>query len=441
MSAASDDKHIGALVAGKFRVESLLGQGGMGAVYRARHTELGEPVAIKFLSRLWSQDPEYRERFRREAVILARLRHPGIVSVLDFGEENGELFMAMELVRGQELAALISEPSGDLVPLIRLQSIFDQMLAVLEAAHATGVIHRDMKPENVMLLEAEDRGDRIKLLDFGIAHVSEQDQKLTQTGTVRGTPWYMSPEQCRGEDVGPKTDVYAVGVMLFQALAGRLPFDAEHAAGVMAQQMFLDPPAMADVSPREIPPGIEAVTRLALAKDHGARPTAAEFRDALGAAFRGTDAVTLAEHAAAERQRVAHLSRSDRALTGKQRPTEAKLDGGRVVLMFAKETEAEDFRGRLGVQGFDTTIVKKELPGKVLGDRVCVLFDHALGSERFAQLRAHALLGAAPVCVMHVPSPRDLAPWIRAGASDAVLAGQSAQGIEHKVSRMLRRKR
>nr|MBK7064237.1 serine/threonine protein kinase [Deltaproteobacteria bacterium] len=161
-----------------------------------------------------------RARFRREAVVLARLRHPNIVSVIDYGEHQGELFLVMELLRGFSLDTQVMA-GGLTMPVPRVVSVIDQVLQVLEA-HAAGVVHRDLKPENVML-DAGDRTDKVKVLDFGIAAFDDERtvEKLTRTGTVRGTPQYMSPEQCVGQDVGPPGDVYAVGIILYELLLGR----------------------------------------------------------------------------------------------------------------------------------------------------------------------------------------------------------------------------
>ena len=294
--AAELDPHLGVVVGGRFRVEELLGAGGMARVYRATQLSLGEDVAVKFLSRVFSAEPELRERFRREALALARLRHPGVVSIVDFGDHDGELYIAMELLRGRTLAEVMEEGGGRL-PVVRLAPVFDQLLSVLEAAHATGIVHRDVKPSNVVLLDSADRGEHVKLLDFGLAHVPTEGPKLTQTGVVQGTPAYMSPEQCKGELALAPSDVYSVGVVLYEAICGRAPFDGGGAPILMSQHMFVDPPPMSEIAGGPVPAGLEEVVRQALRKAPADRPTVAELRVMLTAAFRGTDPVTLAEQA------------------------------------------------------------------------------------------------------------------------------------------------
>ncbi|RYZ59479.1 MAG: serine/threonine protein kinase, partial [Proteobacteria bacterium] len=177
------DLRPGKLLAGRYLVEELIGKGGMGAVYRGLHLELGEPLAIKFL--LDSGNATIRRtRFRREAVALARLRHPGIVSVIDFGEEDGELYMVMELVHGSTLGELVG--SSELT-LARTLDIFDRILQALEAAHAQGIVHRDLKPANIMVLDSEDGVDHVKILDFGLARLDDgTGPRLTATGAVQG---------------------------------------------------------------------------------------------------------------------------------------------------------------------------------------------------------------------------------------------------------------
>ncbi|MCL2723205.1 MAG: serine/threonine-protein kinase [Polyangiaceae bacterium] len=226
------DPLIGRTLAGKYKIVKLLGEGGMGAVYVGEQP-LGHTIrriAIKTLHPHLSNDPQIRERFYREVGTLAGLEHPNTVQVFDFGAtEDGVLFIVMEFVQGESIAEVLTK-SGALAP-VRTEKILAQICGSLGEAHSKGIIHRDLKPDNVILTERAGQKDFVKVLDFGIAKRSgEEDRreaKLTQQGTVLGTPPYMSPEQFTGEPLDWRSDVYSLGVMAYEMLTGELPFDAK----------------------------------------------------------------------------------------------------------------------------------------------------------------------------------------------------------------------
>jgi serine/threonine-protein kinase len=441
---AQADPRVGLVLADKYVIDDVIASGGMGTVYRATHLELGEPVAVKFLLGPWAQTVHTRTRFRREAVALARLRHPGVVSVLDFGEHGSDLYLVMEFVKGTMLASVLDPP----MPLLRLGPIFDQILQVLEAAHAAKIVHRDIKPSNVMLTDTSDRADRVKVLDFGLVRLDDTQDgpKLTQTGQVHGTPHYMSPEQCRGIDVGSGTDVYAVGVMLYEALTGEAPFQGDNFAVILSQHMFVDPPPLASIGSKPtVSTGLEEVVRAALAKRAEDRPSAAELRDRLGAALRGTDPASMAERAAAERKQLALLSRSERALTGVHRvaASEPSSAGDRVILWMAAGPRASELRNGLAMDRCSTVVEAGEAVPAAEGGtkRVILLSANDDGAGRLARLRGNAASASTPVLVIDAPGAAETAALIRAGASDVTLDGAGTDEILRKARRLLARGR
>lgn len=435
--------HEGQVVAGKYRIGALIGAGGMGRVYQAHHLLLEGEVALKFLNRAASDSEVVRERFRREAQVLARLRHPGVVSVLDFGEHAGELYMAMEWVKGVSLAAEIEDPQKPL-SLERIGALFDQLLDVLEVVHAAGVVHRDLKPENVMLM-----GERLKVLDFGLALTEDaagKTTRLTQTGSVQGTPHYMSPEQCRGAEVGPATDVYAVGCMLFEALAGVPPFDAMDTAGLMTQQMFVEAPLIASVGiKREIPMGLERVVQHAMTKSEAARPTALQFREALRLALAGKDADSQLARATQERLDAAMLNREARALGSvveRRGVTSQQPDGfPRVAVWTDDEPTARALRDLLSVNGIRVTLRQGPdvPPTDVEGDPIRALVLTSADGQRADILRA--CNDSRPFMVVGVTDVQEVTHWIAKGAADVVLVQTAQDELAKKVKRMLKRKR
>jgi serine/threonine-protein kinase len=285
------DPFIGVTVNGKFRVEALLGQGGMGRVYRARHLTLDRPVVLKMLHQAYSDDPQIVQRFQREARAASKLNHPNSIAVLDFGNaEDGTLFMAMEFLGGRDLARVISEdfPLGD----ARIARIGAQILSALAEAHVQGVIHRDLKPENVMVEPRRDEPDFVKVLDFGIAKIISPgagEPKLTQAGLVCGTPEYMSPEQAKGAELDPRSDLYSVGVILYQMATGDLPFSSDTPVGYLTAHLSQVPVAPRQRRPDlQISPAIDGLITRALDKDPARRfQTAEEMRTALLAAVKG----------------------------------------------------------------------------------------------------------------------------------------------------------
>jgi eukaryotic-like serine/threonine-protein kinase len=287
------DPWLGRVLDSKYRIDSYLASGGMGAVYLGRHLGLDAPVAVKVMHGHANADAALRERFRREAVALAKVKHPSIVAVHDFGEVDGDMYIVMEHVTGVTLATAIEGPPLA-VPMIG--EVFDLLLRAIASVHEAGIIHRDLKPDNVFLVERNGRLDHIKIIDFGLAYVptgSASSKRLTETGQVHGTPHYMSPEQCRGLDVGPPTDVYAIGCMLYESISGVVPFDGSDTAQLLAQQLFVEAPPIASVGhKRAVSRGIEGVIRRALAKKTEQRSSLDALRTDLSAALRGLDAET-----------------------------------------------------------------------------------------------------------------------------------------------------
>ncbi len=276
------DRHVGQTVAKKFRIEKLIGEGGMGKVYRARILALDKPVVLKVLRRTLLCDQRTVARFRREAQAASRLSHPNSINVLDFGEtESGEHYIAMELVNGKDLhQVLISEWPLSEARVIRIAS---QVLAALSEAHAAGIIHRDLKPENIMVEQLRHEPDFVKVLDFGIAKIvdaSPEDGPLTRAGFVCGTPEYMSPEQARGGDLDARSDLYAVGVLLYQLTTGLLPFVADSGAAFAAKHLTEPPiPPSRRRAGVRLSTGLERIILRALSKDPASRPqTADEFK-------------------------------------------------------------------------------------------------------------------------------------------------------------------
>ncbi|MCA1664766.1 MAG: serine/threonine protein kinase, partial [Myxococcales bacterium] len=278
------DPLIGRLLAGKFKIDRLLGAGAMGRVYLAEQTNLGKQVALKVLHNAMAGDAALAKRFYREAKSASMLSHPNILQIIDFGDDAGLLFIAMELLSGRDLYRAIKQEFP--FSLERVGHIGGQVLGALDEAHAKGVVHRDLKPENVMLLDVRGESDFVKVCDFGIAKVaSERDgdgSAITMAGMVCGTPEYMSPEQARGDSLDGRSDLYAAAVILYQLVTGDVPFRAESALGVITKHLTEEPTPPSKRRPAGVPPALEAVILRGLKKDKAERfATASEMRAAL----------------------------------------------------------------------------------------------------------------------------------------------------------------
>ncbi|HUS66924.1 MAG TPA: protein kinase [Kofleriaceae bacterium] len=287
---AEPDPLIGGIIADRYRILAPLGRGGMGAVYRVEHLMMKKELALKLLHPELGRLEEVAKRFEREAEAAARLDHPNIIAVTDFGRTaEGMLFLVMELLEGPSLAHEIRPDGNQGRPLgtARAVHIMKQILRALEKAHQSGVVHRDLKPENIVLVERDGEEDIVKLLDFGIAKItsgpSESKEVLTQAGVVFGTPEYLSPEQAMGEEADGRADLYAAGVMLYEMLTGRRPFEAESKVEVLSMHLTRDAEPMHKVAPEaDIPIELERVVERAMAKKRQERfASAATFLEAI----------------------------------------------------------------------------------------------------------------------------------------------------------------
>ena len=263
-----EDPRIGTLLAGRYVLEDVIGEGGMATVYRARHKLVDRLCAVKILAPHYAADPVVRERFRREAKSAQKLSHPNIIEIFDQGEvDDHTAYMVMEYLRGESLADLVARGP---IPILRALGLMIQIARGISRAHDFEVIHRDLKPENIFLGTRDDGGDSVKLLDFGIAR-SRSDSRLTGAGELFGTPQYMAPERITSGEAGPSVDLYAIGVIFFEMVTGQLPFDAPDIPTFFIKHLKEPPAAPRKLNP-EIPLELEALILRLLAKDAKARP-------------------------------------------------------------------------------------------------------------------------------------------------------------------------
>jgi eukaryotic-like serine/threonine-protein kinase len=270
-------------LAGRYELGERLGVGGMSTVRLAHDRRLEREVAVKVLAEHLAEDPQFIARFRREALAAARLVHPNIVQVFDFGldEPTGRHYIVMERIRGQSAAEILRDRS--ILPVPEALAIVSHACRGLDYAHRNGVVHRDIKPGN--LLRSEE--GIVKVADFGIARTMGDESSITQVGSVLGTAAYLAPEQAHGEEAGPRADLYALGVVTYQLVSGRLPYEAQSLTELALKQQREAPPLLHTLNP-EVPPQLAAAVDRALALEAGDRfATAEEMRQALADGARG----------------------------------------------------------------------------------------------------------------------------------------------------------
>jgi len=284
ITTEDENSLIGKVIDGRFSINGLLGVGGMGAVYRAHQFSTDRDVALKLLRRNLVEDEGMIRRFLREARAASSLANPHAVTVFDFGQtSDGILYIVMELVNGRTLADYLQENPGPM-ELRRAVRIITQVLDALVEAHNAGIIHRDLKPGNIMVLENDLHEDFVKVGDFGLAKMVEGDaQGMSQSGLVLGTPEYMSPEQAQGYDLDSRSDLYSLGVVLFELLAGVLPVEDDYPMATMMKKVREAPPALSEAAPQaRTPVPVEELVGSLLARNPADRPaTAREVREAL----------------------------------------------------------------------------------------------------------------------------------------------------------------
>lgn len=273
LAKAAPDPLIGKIVNGRFRIVSVIARGGMGKVYKAEQAPLGRVCALKVLSPKYEgdKDPEFHKRFFLEAATAAKLTHPNTVTIFDYGTDGDIYYMAMEYIEGRTLFRALRDEGP--FPEARTAHIARQICRALREAHGHGVVHRDLKPGNVLISTHGDEKDYVKVLDFGLVKdVTGEKEDLTQQGLFMGSPKYMAPEQILGGEISPRTDVYALGIMMYEMLCGRVPFDRGAGVGTLMAHVHNAPPPMQSYFPEiALSQGMEAIVFRCLEKDPGRR--------------------------------------------------------------------------------------------------------------------------------------------------------------------------
>ncbi|GAB4207416.1 MAG: hypothetical protein OHK0013_25020 [Sandaracinaceae bacterium] len=435
MSAVETQRpYPGLVLAGKYRVEKLLGAGGMGEVYGATQLNLGRKVAIKVLHPQFAAQEGALKRFEREARVAAALDHPNAVEIYDFGRSQGYVYLAMELLSGGPLRDLVDEH----LPLLaqpRAMRIVSEVAGVLVKAHAIGLVHRDLKPDNVFLEPPPVPGadERVVVVDFGLAFIEGAGDvgRLTREGHVTGTPDYLSPEQSLGRAVGPPSDVYALGCMLYEMLVGVVPFRGTYVQ-LLTQHIYAQPPALGTVRPDvHVPHALEDLVLRMLHKDPAARPTALEVREALaGLAARTHERAraTLALEGRAARM----ISAVRPGVRDSERPTRPMRDEKQVAVI---GTLAADHVLGLATQGL-VAYVASELTPATGSDAV---WAPGASPEEVARLVAELSL---PVLTDVAPGDTTrLAALLRAGAAEVLVRPVRIEDLAKKLLRAIKKKR
>lgn len=271
---------VGRVLGGRYQLDDCIGSGGMGEIYKARRLHIGDTVAVKVLRPDVVENDKSRQRFYREARAAAMLHHPNAVVIHDFGEDaDGTTYIVMELLVGRSLRQVLVEEGA--ITSARAYSIMRQACAAIDAGHRNGIVHRDIKPDNIVLINSHDGTDLVKILDFGIAKVRDSaidthslEQRLTNYGTIIGTPHYMSPEQCQGEEADSRSDIYSIGVVLYELLTGVAPFAAKTPTGIAIKHVTEQPRPLREINPN-ISSAVEKVVLRALEKNPNSRPQTA----------------------------------------------------------------------------------------------------------------------------------------------------------------------
>ncbi|MEM6994051.1 MAG: serine/threonine-protein kinase [Myxococcota bacterium] len=425
---------VGSIVDGRYRITGTLGEGGMGTVYRAEQINLRRPVALKVLLAKYAAQPEALRRFEREARVAATLRHPGAVEIYDVGVERGQAFIAMEMLRGCELRELL--PEGIPVPLPQVLAMAQSLADVLVAAHAVPIVHRDLKPENIFVIDRDLAANDIKVVDFGLAFIAGVDElgRMTQEGQVVGTPAYLSPEQAEGRRIGPASDVYSLGCVLYELATGWPPFVGNW-MNVVTQHLYVTatPPRERALS-AGIPGDLDALIMSMMAKQEDARPSIGEVRVALssvagtltGARHRGRGDELLAD-------RKARMISVPSADAPPESSTLVAAAADLVVGFVGGVSDALAVALASNGIGIEAVELETELP---VGVAAIVLRQGAVGAAELAV--GH---GLPVVAIIDTENLELIAELLRAGVMDVVAQPAQVDDVVRKVRRAVARHR